>query len=120
MVTVTIEVKEKYTTRRLRCSAPTIERAIELSGGQEKARVVFPIEPEAFFTREITPAGSVGRRTLQAAQGEAAWERRLEGEPSGHPKGRCPATLAGPCARTTQPQTRKGRRVRNEQEGSAA
>lgn len=72
MVTVTIEVKEKFSNRRVRRTAPTIERAIELSGGEEKARVVFPIEPEAFFTRQTAPVGAIGRRTLQAAQGEAA------------------------------------------------
>jgi hypothetical protein len=52
MIRVTVEVREKAVSRRVRVTAPSIERALELTGegkpGRE-VRVVFPIDPESFF-----------------------------------------------------------------------
>ncbi len=48
---ITIRVEKRYGTARMRFSvtAPSIEEALELAGGG--ARVVFPIEGEAFFAK---------------------------------------------------------------------
>jgi hypothetical protein len=54
VVTVTVEVSEKFAIRRVRCTAPSIERAIELAGGSRAAtvKILFPIDPESFFTAD--------------------------------------------------------------------
>ena len=65
MITVTIEQKKGAFTRRVRVTAPSIERALQISGGEASAgeanatpaRVVFPIDGEAFFA---PPAASEG------------------------------------------------------------
>lgn len=53
MITVTVEVSEGFTKRRVRCTAPSIERAVELARGPHPstrvARVIFPIDPDTFF-----------------------------------------------------------------------
>jgi hypothetical protein len=53
MIRVTVEVREGAVSRRVRVTAPSIERALELAGsgqpGKRKVRVLFPIDPEAFF-----------------------------------------------------------------------
>lgn len=51
MITVTVEVSEGFTNRRVRCTAPSIERAIELARGPSDttAKVLFPIDPDTFF-----------------------------------------------------------------------
>ncbi len=58
MITVTVEVSEKFTTRRVRCIAPSIERAIEIARGPRatSVKVLFPIDPDSFFAdgREIS------------------------------------------------------------------
>jgi hypothetical protein len=57
MIRVTVEVREKAVSRRVRVTAPSIERALELTGegkpGKE-VRVVFPIDPESFFAGAMT------------------------------------------------------------------
>lgn len=65
MITVTIEQKRGAFTRRVRVTAPSIERALQISGSEAsadeanatQARVVFPIDGEAFFA---PPAASEG------------------------------------------------------------
>ena len=55
MLCVTIEIREGAVTRRVRISAPSIERALEMAGDGTPGRgvrLVFPIDPEAFFVRE--------------------------------------------------------------------
>ena len=52
MIRVTVEICEGSITRRARFTASSIERALELAGGGKpgrRVRLVFPIEPEAFF-----------------------------------------------------------------------
>jgi hypothetical protein len=56
MICVTIEIHEGATTRRVRLTSSSIERALELAGGGKpgrSVRLVFPIEPEAFFATQV-------------------------------------------------------------------
>jgi hypothetical protein len=51
MPCVTVEVREGAVTRRVRITAPTIERAIKMAGAGRPGRAVwllFPIDPKAF------------------------------------------------------------------------
>ena len=60
MVRVTVEVREGALTYRVRVSAPSIERALEIVGEEKpsrRVRLLFPIDPEVFFV----PAASVAR-----------------------------------------------------------
>ena len=60
MLCVTVEVREGAVTRRVRISAPSIERALELAGNGapgRRVRLLLPIDPEAFFVPD-----SPGRR----------------------------------------------------------
>jgi hypothetical protein len=60
MIQVTIEVKGNTVSQRVRVTAPNVEQALELAGASrpdKRVRVVFPIEPEAFFTGDRVPAG---------------------------------------------------------------
>jgi hypothetical protein len=55
MICVTIEAREGALTRRVRITAPSSERAIKMAGDGKpgrRARLPFPIDPEAFFVRE--------------------------------------------------------------------
>lgn len=55
MPCVTIELREGAVTRRVRITAPSIERAMEMAGDGKPgrtARLLFPIDPEAFFVPE--------------------------------------------------------------------
>ena len=52
MICVTIEIREGALTRRVRVTAPSVERALKMAGGGKpgrRVRLVFPIDPEAFF-----------------------------------------------------------------------
>ena len=52
MIRVTVEVREGALTYRVRVTAPSIERAIEIGGEGKpgrRVRLVFPIDPEVFF-----------------------------------------------------------------------
>jgi hypothetical protein len=56
MIRVTAEIREGTLTHRRRVTAPSIERALEIAGGGKlgrRVRLVFPIEPEAFFLTEV-------------------------------------------------------------------
>ena len=60
MICVIIEIREGALTRRVRVTAPSIERALKMAGGGKPGRrvgLVFPIDPEAFFV-----PGDPGRR----------------------------------------------------------
>jgi hypothetical protein len=61
MIQVTVEIREGALSYRVRVTATSIERALEIAG-EEKAgrrvRLVFPIDPEVFFV----PAASGARR----------------------------------------------------------
>ncbi len=55
MICVSIEVREGALTRRVRISAPSIERAMEMAGYGKTGRgvrLLFPIDPEAYFVPE--------------------------------------------------------------------
>lgn len=55
MINVTIERRYGTATVRSRVTAPSIERAMQLAG--EGARLVFPVDPEAFFQPADAPEG---------------------------------------------------------------
>ena len=71
MIRVTVEIKERTTSRRVSVTAPSIERALRMSGeglpGRD-VRVVFPIAPEEFFVRDEAQsvAESVAERVASA------------------------------------------------------
>ncbi len=55
MVCVTVEIGEDALTRRVRITAPSIERALKIARAGKpgrRMRLVFPIDPEAFFVLE--------------------------------------------------------------------
>ena len=57
MICVTVEIGEGALTRRVRITAPSIERALKIARAGEpsrRMRLVSPIDPEAFFA----PGGS--------------------------------------------------------------
>ncbi len=52
MICVTVEVCEGAITRRAQFTTSSIEQALKLAGGgkpDRRVRLVFPIDPEAFF-----------------------------------------------------------------------
>jgi hypothetical protein len=56
MIRVTVEIREGALTYLTRVSAPSIERALKSLEGREpgrRVRLVFPIEPEAYFVTEV-------------------------------------------------------------------
>jgi hypothetical protein len=56
MICVTVEICEGAITRRAQFTTSSIERALELAGGGKpgrRVRLVFPIEPEAFFATQV-------------------------------------------------------------------
>lgn len=75
MIKVTVEVKDRATSRRVSVTAPSIARALELAGDGlpgKRVRVVFPIAPEEFFVKDArvpVSASSVEQATpmLRAA-----------------------------------------------------
>jgi hypothetical protein len=55
VICVTVEIREDALTRRVRISAPCIERALKMAGYGKpgrRVRLPFPIDPEAFFIPE--------------------------------------------------------------------
>jgi hypothetical protein len=57
MICVTVEVREGAVTRRVRITAPSIERALRMAGDGKPARrvrLLFPIDPDDF----LLPASS--------------------------------------------------------------
>ena len=55
MIRVTIEMREGAVTRRVRISAPSIERALKIAGSGtpgRRVRLLFPIDTETFFVPE--------------------------------------------------------------------
>jgi hypothetical protein len=62
MIGDTVESKEKAISHRVRVTAPSIERALELARegiSGRKVRLVFPIQPETSFVGGATPASTV-------------------------------------------------------------
>ena len=60
MVRVTVEVHDGALTYRVRVTAPSIERALEIVGEGKpgrRVRLLFPIDPEVF----LVPAASGAR-----------------------------------------------------------
>ena len=56
MIRVTVEIREGALKYRARVSAPSVERALKIAGGGKRGRrvrLVFPIDPEAFFVTEV-------------------------------------------------------------------
>jgi hypothetical protein len=56
MIRVTVEIRENALAHRTRVIAPSIERALKIAGGGKpgrSVRLVFPIDPEAFFVTEV-------------------------------------------------------------------
>jgi hypothetical protein len=52
MICVTVEIREGALTHQARVTAPSIERALDIVGEGKpgrRVRLVFPIDPEAFF-----------------------------------------------------------------------
>ena len=55
MIRVAVEIHEGALTHRTQVTAPSIERALKIAGGGKSGRsvrLVFPIDPEAFFVTE--------------------------------------------------------------------
>jgi hypothetical protein len=55
MIRVTVEIREGAVTRRVRITAPSIERVLQIAGQRgsgRRVRILFPISPEAFFVSE--------------------------------------------------------------------
>ena len=55
MIRVAVEIRENALAHRTRVTAPSIERALKIAGGGKpgrSVRLVFPIDPEAFFVTE--------------------------------------------------------------------
>ena len=72
MIRVTVEVREKTVSRRVRITAQSIGRALELAGRgtpSREVRVVFPIDPESFFAEAVRleEAGSASSGLVGAA-----------------------------------------------------
>ena len=52
MICVPVEIHEGAITRQMRVTAPSIARALRIAGDGKpgrRVRLVFPIDPEAFF-----------------------------------------------------------------------
>ena len=55
VIRVTVEIRGGALTYRVRVTAPSIERALEIAGDGmpgRQVRLLFPIDPEAFFVPE--------------------------------------------------------------------
>ena len=55
MICVSVEIGEGALTRRVWVTAPSIERALKIAGAgkpSSRVRLIFPIDPEAFFVPE--------------------------------------------------------------------
>lgn len=80
MITVTVEQKQGATTRRMKVSAPSIERALKISGSGHpdiEVRVVFPIDAETFLA-PTTPEG-IDYTSMTPEEIEGAFEAGLPG-----------------------------------------
>jgi hypothetical protein len=56
MIRIVVEIREGALTYRTRVTAPSIERALKIAGGEKPGRrvsLIFPIEPEVFFVTEV-------------------------------------------------------------------
>lgn len=72
MITVTVEQKNGATTRQMKVSAPSIGRALEVSGSNHpdiEVRVVFPIDAETFFAPTTSEGIDYTSMTLEEIEG---------------------------------------------------
>ncbi len=56
MIRITVEIREGTLTHQTTVTAPSIERAlktVEEGPPGRRVRLIFPIEPEAFFVTEV-------------------------------------------------------------------
>lgn len=76
MVRVTIEQKRGPVTRQVSITAPSIARALALAGAGRngiRAKVLFPINPEAYFTGQAAEgAGTSATESAPAREATAA------------------------------------------------
>jgi hypothetical protein len=82
VITVSVEQTRGATTRRLRVSAPTIERALVLAGKDRPGtfvEVLFPIDAEAFFAPAGTAREGIDYEAMSAEEIEDAYEAGLPG-----------------------------------------
>ncbi len=80
MITVTVEQKQGAATRQMKVSAPSIERALQISGSGKPdtdVRVVFPIDAEEFFAP--TTRGGIDYESMTPEEIEGAYEAGLPG-----------------------------------------
>ena len=59
MIQVTVEIRAGALTYRVRVTAPSIERALEIVGEGKpgrRVRLLFPIDPEVFFVSASSDA----------------------------------------------------------------
>ena len=55
MIRVIVKVREGAVTRRVRITAPSIERALGITSARmpgREVRLLFPVDPEAFFVSQ--------------------------------------------------------------------
>ena len=74
MITVTVEQKQGATTRQIEVSAPSIERALQISGSDRpdtEVRVLFPIDAEEFFAP--TTRGGIDYKSMTPVQIEGVY-----------------------------------------------
>ena len=73
MITVTVERKKGACTTRIKVSAESIERAVEIAGrGADSSRLLCPINGEEFFARPTDGERCREHGTLIAAAVAAA------------------------------------------------
>ncbi|MGF1472964.1 MAG: hypothetical protein ACFB50_14645 [Rubrobacteraceae bacterium] len=83
MITVTVEQKQGATTRQMKVSAPSIERALHISGSgrpDTEVRVVFPIgtpDAEEFFAP--TTGEGINYTSMTPEEIEDAYDAGLPG-----------------------------------------
>lgn len=80
MITITVEQKQGATTRQMKVSAPSIERALQISGSgkpETEVRVVFPIDAEEFFAPIVR--GGIDYESMTSEEIEGAYEAGLPG-----------------------------------------
>ena len=68
MIRVAVEIREHAVVRRVRVTAESIERALDLCEGD--ARVVFPIDPGPYFAPKDT-TGSVEEQSAGTSEPRA-------------------------------------------------
>jgi hypothetical protein len=71
MIRVSVEIREGVFTRRVRITAPSIERALRMAGDGKPARrvrLLFPINPDDFFLPHLPVRGRRREMELMAVR----------------------------------------------------